>query len=82
MNLLITLEAARTNAGYKRKEAARLLGVHYDTLYKYERDSSKVSFSLIEQVEELYKVNRKYIFFGDKFEFIRTLRKQSNRVEV
>lgn len=73
MTFLITLDAARVNAGYTVREAAKLLGVHYQTLYSHEKDSSNVSFSFIEKVESAYKIPKVHIFFGDKYEFIRTL---------
>ncbi|HLR59956.1 MAG TPA: helix-turn-helix transcriptional regulator, partial [Pseudogracilibacillus sp.] len=38
----ITLEAARTNAGYTLREAAKLIGVSVATLHKWEKDSSSV----------------------------------------
>lgn len=72
--LLITLEAARTNAGYSLKEAAPMFGIHHQTLSKYEKDSSEVPFSFIEKIPQIYKVPKEYIFFGDKYDFIRTIR--------
>lgn len=77
MTFLITLEAARVRAGYKTvKEAAKELGVHYQTLSSYEKDSSKVPFSFIDKVSKLYKVPKYNIFFGDKYEFIRILEEE------
>lgn len=82
MPFLITLEAARVNAGYTVREAAKLIGVHYQTLYSHEKDSSNVSFSFIEKVESVYKIPKVYIFFGNKSEFIRTMHEEKIRVEV
>jgi len=82
MPFLITLEAARVNAGYTVREAAKLLGVHYQTLYSHEKDSSNVSFSFIEKVEAVYKIPKIHIFFGNKSEFIRIMHEEKIRVEV
>ncbi len=82
MEFLITLEAARVNAGYLLKDAAPLLGVHHQTLASYEKDSSNLSFSFIEKVSAVYKIPKANIFFGDKYEFIRTLREEKTQVEV
>lgn len=38
----ITLEAARVNAGYSQRSVAEKLGIHHQTVSKYERDSSKI----------------------------------------
>lgn len=82
MKFLVTLEAARVNAGYTVKEAAKVLGVHHHTLYSHEKDSSNVTFSFIEKVEAVYKIPKVHIFFGDKYEFIRTLQQEEIRMEV
>lgn len=79
MKLLVTLEAARVNLGYKVREAAPLLGIHLQTLYKYEKDSSNVPHSFIEKAENLYKVPKDHIFFGSRYEFIRTMREMEIR---
>ena len=74
MKLLVTLEAARVNLGYKVRDAAPLLGIHHQTLYKYEKDSSNVPHSFIEKAQHLYKVPKDSIFFGPRYEFIHTMR--------
>lgn len=71
----ITLRAARVNAGYQQHEAAKLFGVHYQTLAKWEADSSNMPASAIRKIESIYKVPSDKIFFGLENEFIRTLRK-------
>jgi len=82
MRFLITLEAARTNAGYTMLEASTLFGVHHQTLSSYEKDSSKVPFAFVDKVPQIYKVPKVNIFFGDKYEFIRTLREKDINAEV
>lgn len=70
----ITLRAARVNAGYSLVEAAKQLGIHHETLSKYERDSSHIPRSLFIKLEKLYSMPVEYIFFGNQSEFIRTKR--------
>lgn len=82
MPFLITLDAARVNAGYTIKEASLLFGVHHETLSSYEKDSSKVSFAFIEKASKVYHIPKANIFFGDKYEFIRTLKEKEIRMEV
>lgn len=82
MNFLITLEAARVNAGYSMQDASLLFGVHHQTLSSYEKDSSKVPFSFVDKVPQVYKVPNANIFFGNKYEFIRTLRNEGINQEV
>lgn len=60
----ITLEAARTNAGYTLREAAKLIGVSVATLHKWEKDSSSVKVSNVNKIEEVYQYPSEYIFFG------------------
>ncbi|TCP32150.1 DNA-binding XRE family transcriptional regulator [Scopulibacillus darangshiensis] len=72
--LQITLGAARHNAGYTLKEAACLFGIHPQTLSSYEKDSSKVSFEFIEDIPRVYHMPKSAIFFGNEYEFIRTIR--------
>ncbi|WP_271002149.1 helix-turn-helix transcriptional regulator [Listeria seeligeri] len=74
--MLITLKAARVNCGYTINEAAKLVGVHMQTLSKFEKDSSKMPLSLLKRVAELYHISEDNIFFGNENEFIRTLRKK------
>ena len=42
----MSLKAARVNAGFTSKEAAKAADVHFQTLSKYEIDSSDIPFSL------------------------------------
>lgn len=74
MKIQITLEAARRNAGYTQKEAAKKLGVHYQTLASWEKDSSNVSYEEMQQIQRLYHIPTEFIFFGDRNEFIRSVR--------
>ncbi|EJE57378.1 hypothetical protein Newbould305_0950 [Staphylococcus aureus subsp. aureus str. Newbould 305] len=55
-----------------QKKAASLLGVHYQTLASWEKDSSDLSRSKMLLMEKIYGIPLKYIFFGNENEFIRT----------
>lgn len=68
----ITLEAARVNAQLTQEEAAKKLGIHFQTLSKYENDSSNIPFSLLENASELYGIPLSFIFLGKKYENIHT----------
>lgn len=62
----LTLKAARINAGLTSKEVAKMVKIHPQTLYKYERDSSNISVSLLEKLCEIYQVPIDYIFLGER----------------
>ncbi len=64
----ITLEAARVNANLTQKEAAELLGIHFQTLSKYEKDSSNIPFSLVEKASKIYALPISCFFLGKKYE--------------
>lgn len=82
MKNLITLEAARCNIGYSQKDASQLFGVHYQTLAKWENDSSRMPFDMIEKIPSIYKISKEKIFFGNKNEFIRTLRSNTKAINT
>ena len=75
MGIQITMEAARINSGYSQKDAAKLFGVHYQTLAKWEINNSKMPHDKIEMISKIYNIPKSLIFFGDKNEFIRRLRR-------
>jgi len=60
----ITLRAARVNVGLSQKDVAELLGVHSDTISKYELDSSNIPRALSKQLVSIYQVPEERIFFG------------------
>lgn len=70
-NIKITLKAARINIGLSQKEAAEKLGVHYQTLASWEKDSSDMPHSKINAAAKLYGIPMRNIFFGKENEFIR-----------
>lgn len=73
-NLLFTLEAARVNCGLTQEQAASLLGIHKDTLWKYEQDSTSVPRTFVSKVQEVYGIPLNIIFFGKKSDFFRIKR--------
>lgn len=70
----LTLEAARKNAGYTQEEAAKAIGVHYQTIAAWEKDGSALSVRESNELAKLYHVPADILFFGNKNEFIRNLR--------
>jgi len=70
---LITLEAARVNAGLTQVEAATKIGVHPQTLAKWEKDSSMIPYAKVCKIENTYHIPKGLIFFGKSFEFTRKL---------
>lgn len=76
----ISLSAARENAGFSSvKEVAEVLGVHQQTLYKYENDSTKIPMSILLQLSELYQMPLDYIFLGKKYDLIRTIKSKREK---
>lgn len=72
----ILLKSARVNSGLSSKKAAELLGIHFQTLLKYEKDSTDISISLLEKMCILYQIPEDYIFLGKEYELIRNLEKK------
>lgn len=77
IDLKMTLEAARTNAGYTQKEAAEALDLKPSTLAGWEKDSTKLSFIEANRLAHLYGIEPDLLFFGNKNEFIRYIRKEA-----
>ncbi|WP_422659089.1 helix-turn-helix domain-containing protein [Paenibacillus sp. EC2-1] len=64
----ITLRAARVNCGLTTKEVAEYTGKCFDTINKYELDSTNIPHELMVSLLNLYKVPFSYIFFGRESE--------------
>lgn len=64
--MVITLEAARINAGYSQKEAAELFGVHYQTIAKWEDDNTKMPFDMVNKILTTYGIEHNNIFLAIK----------------
>lgn len=78
----LSLKSARVNAGMTVKEAALILGVHHQTLSKYEKDSSDISVSLLNDMSVLYQIPSDYIFLGKEYDLIRTIELKRNKEVV
>lgn len=70
---VFSLEACRKNAGFSLKTASERLGINYQTLSKYEKDSSNIPLGLLKKMVSLYQVPLDYIFLGNKYELIRRI---------
>lgn len=62
--MMITLKAARVNAGLSQDEAAEAIGVNKSTLANYEQGKTFPTASKIRKIEEVYKVSYSDIFFS------------------
>lgn len=60
--LQLTVKAARINAGLTQKEAAKALGISYQTLSRYERDSSQIRQAMLDKMYEVYRLDKRQIF--------------------
>jgi transcriptional regulator with XRE-family HTH domain len=67
--LQITLRAARVNAGLLQKDAAKIFGIHYETLGNYEGDSTNVPRSFFIRLEEVYGIPTEHIYFGKQTDY-------------
>ncbi|EHI68593.1 helix-turn-helix transcriptional regulator [Streptococcus ictaluri] len=64
----MTLRVLRVNYSLSAKEVAQELGIHHQTLLKYEIDSSKIPVSLLNELADFYKVDVNNIFLGNKYD--------------
>lgn len=64
--LRITLEAARVNAGYSQKEAAKRLKVDPYTLRNWEKGRTSPTLKKAKEIENLYGISFDYIFLPYK----------------
>lgn len=58
----ISLEAARVNARFTQKDAAKALGISVATLRNYESGKTTPDWKLVRRIEKLYKYPVDYIF--------------------
>lgn len=70
--LMLTLRAARVNRGLALKEVAAETGKSPETINRYERDSTNIPRSLMEQLLRIYGVDADHIFFGRESDFTGT----------
>lgn len=62
--MAITLEAARVNAGFTQKDAAKSLGVTVQTLVNWEKGRSEPSISQARKIAKMYKMELSNIYFS------------------
>ncbi|MFZ7233133.1 helix-turn-helix domain-containing protein [Streptococcus suis] len=60
-----TLKACRVNAGYTLRQVAKKVGKKFQTISKYEKDSTIIPFELLKDLSKLYRVKLDDIFLGD-----------------
>jgi DNA-binding XRE family transcriptional regulator len=63
MKMAITLKAARVNAGFTQKEAAKQLGISKSTLASYEMYRTIPSIDVAHKIAELYGLSVDGIIF-------------------
>ncbi len=69
-----TLRSLRTKFQLTVKDVAQALGVSERTMQTWEKDSSKMKYEHIRQLESLYGVSQDCIFFGREDSFSEHLR--------
>ena len=62
----ITMKAARINAGYTQKEAAKLLKVSKDTVSNWDRGKSYPDVTNLRDIERVYRVKYDDLIFLPK----------------
>lgn len=60
----ISLKAARVNAGYLQREAAKLFNISPATLQNYESGKTVPNWDMVKKIENVYKFSSNFIFFG------------------
>ncbi|WP_112493955.1 helix-turn-helix domain-containing protein [Streptococcus suis] len=60
-----TLKACRVNAGYTLRQVAKKVGKNFQTISKYEKDSTIIPFELLKDLSKLYRVKLDDIFLGN-----------------
>lgn len=64
--MMMTLKAARVNAGMNQHEAAKIIGVSVDTISQYERGRTFPDVPIIKKITAAYGVNYDDIDFCPK----------------
>ena len=66
-----TLRAIRVNYNLSAHDVSNAVGIHYQTLLKYENDSTRIPLDLLKKLSDFYKVKMDDIFLGKKYELKR-----------
>ena len=72
MNMKMTLSALRENYSLNSLEASKDLGIHQQTLLKYEKDSTGIPVDLARKLADYYGVDLDDIFFFILYELKQT----------
>ena len=76
----ITLKACRINTGMTLKEASQHFGIHYETLSRFEYDSTNVPRTFFIRLESVYGIPTENIYFGKQEDFIEAMKKNAKEV--
>ena len=60
---MLTLKAARVNAGYSQKQAAEKLGISAQTLLNYDKARRFPDVLTMRKIEDLYEISYRQINF-------------------
>ncbi len=60
-----TLKACSITAGYTWREVATKVNKNFQTISKYEKDSTKIPIDLLQDLTSLYNVSMDIIFLGE-----------------
>jgi Predicted transcriptional regulators len=78
----ITLKAARVNVGLTQIQAAKLAGIHFQKLQKYEVDSDSIPRSLAKKLSNIYGYPIDNIFFGTNIALKRYMKRIASLDEL
>lgn len=59
-----SLKACRINSGFTLDQVSKIVGKSVQTISRYEKDSTKISVSLLKKLASLYEVDADLIFLG------------------
>lgn len=76
-----TLKACRINAGYTLREVAKKVNKNFQTISKYEKNSTNIPFELLRDLATLYNVKLDDIFLGDSTKKQNSETKRSKKVQ-
>ena len=72
----ITLKTARLIAGFTLREVGKKLNRSFQTIAKYEKDSTKIPIDLLQDLTKLYNVSMDVVFLGESTKKIAQNRKE------
>lgn len=74
----ISLKACRVNCGMTLKDASQYFGIHWETLSKYENDSTNVPRTFFIKLESVYGIPIEKIYFGKEDEHFADMMNDNN----